>query len=107
MRNMATGGMNNDKVTRIVSWNIAKRDDPWRELAGMAQRGEAYVALLQEAGSPPGDLIHLAPPDDDIHPPGLGRGFTAMCQHIACFRTCPPSSTLRTRAIIASSPRAT
>ena len=67
LRNRAAGSMNSGMVTRIVSWNIAKRDDPWRELAEMAQRGEADVALLQEAGSPPGDLIRLAPPDDDIH----------------------------------------
>lgn len=52
---------------RIVSWNIDKRDKPWRELDEMAQRGEADVALLQEAGNPPGDLIHLAPHVDDIH----------------------------------------
>lgn len=50
-----------------MSWNFAKRDDPWRELDKMAQRGEADVALLQEAGCPPNDLIHLAPHDDDIH----------------------------------------
>lgn len=52
---------------RIVSWNIAKRDKPWRELDEMAQRGEADVALLQEEGSPPGDLIHRAPHENDVY----------------------------------------
>ena len=32
----------------------------------MARRGDADVALLQEAGSPPGDLAHLVPIGDDI-----------------------------------------
>jgi len=32
----------------------------------MAERGEADVALLQEAGSPPGDLAHLLPDRDDV-----------------------------------------
>ena len=50
---------------RIVSWNIDKQDDPWLELDEMAQRGEADAALLQEAGTPPGKLVHLVPDDDD------------------------------------------
>ena len=45
-----------DKTIRVVSWNIAKRDDPWSELAEMASRGEADLALLQEAGNPPGEI---------------------------------------------------
>ena len=52
-------------MIRVVSWNIAKRMEPWRELAEMGRRGEADVALLQEAGSPPGDLVHLVPYEDD------------------------------------------
>ena len=28
-------------MIRVVSWNIGKRMEPWRELAEMAQRGEA------------------------------------------------------------------
>ncbi len=48
-------------MIRVVSWNIGKRMEPWRELAEMADRGEADLALLQEAGSPPGDLAHLLP----------------------------------------------
>ncbi len=36
----------------VVSWNIGKRREPWRELVAMG----ADVALLQEAGSPPDDV---------------------------------------------------
>ena len=35
-----------------VSWNIAKRHEPWRQLLEM----DADVALLQEAGPPPPDV---------------------------------------------------
>lgn len=38
---------------KVVSWNIAKRDDPWRELLEMG----ADVALVQEAGRPPDDVV--------------------------------------------------
>ena len=41
-------------MVKVVSWNIGKREKPWRELVQMASEGEADVALLQEAGSPPG-----------------------------------------------------
>ena len=53
-------------MIRVVSWNIAKRWAPWRELAEMARRGEADVALLQETGSPPGDMIHTVHYEDDV-----------------------------------------
>ena len=33
-------------MIKVVSWNIAKRHQPWRELLRM----DADVALLQEAG---------------------------------------------------------
>ena len=46
-------------MIRVVSWNIAKWTQPWRELAEMVHRGEADVALLQETGNPPGDLARL------------------------------------------------
>ena len=39
-------------MTRVVSWNIAKSHEPWRQLLQM----DADVALLQEAGSPPSDV---------------------------------------------------
>ena len=53
-------------MIRVVSWNIAKRWPPWRELAEMAGRGEVDVALLQEAGSPPGNLVNAVHYEDDI-----------------------------------------
>ena len=37
---------------KIVSWNIARRDEPWRLLLEM----DADVALLQEAAEPPPDV---------------------------------------------------
>ena len=45
-------------MIRVVSWNIFKRWAPWHELVEMARRGEADVALLQEAGNPPADLAY-------------------------------------------------
>ena len=44
-------------MIKVVSWNIAKRQQPWRELVQMADEGDADIALLQEAGSPPEDLV--------------------------------------------------
>ncbi len=40
----------------LVSWNIGRRAVPWHCLAKMAQRGQADVALLPEAGNPPEGL---------------------------------------------------
>ena len=39
----------------VVSWNIATRREPWRQLLGM----DADIALLQEATPPPDDLAQL------------------------------------------------
>ena len=39
-------------ATTLVSWNIARRQEPWRQLAAM----DADVALLQEATPPPPDV---------------------------------------------------
>ncbi len=55
-------------MTRVVSWNIAKRHEPWRELVGM----DADVALLQEAGQVPEDVadqVEIASADrpDDLY----------------------------------------
>ena len=44
----------------VVSWNIAKRHEPWRQLIQM----DADIALLQEA-APPDDLVRL----QDATPP--------------------------------------
>ena len=53
-------------MVKLVSWNIAKRVEPWRELMEMAIRAEVDVALLQEAGSPPGDLVDMIQIEDDV-----------------------------------------
>ena len=45
-----------DQTIRVVSWNVAMKRAPWFELAEMARRGEADLALLQEAGNPPGEI---------------------------------------------------
>ncbi len=45
------------RMIRVVSWNIGKRSEPWRELVQMARKCDADLALLQEAGSPPGGLV--------------------------------------------------
>ena len=39
----------------VVSWNIAKKHEPWRQLLQM----DADVALLQEASPPPDDVVQL------------------------------------------------
>ena len=43
-----------ESVTTVVSWNIAARDEPWGQLL----RTDADVALLQEARTPPPDVVH-------------------------------------------------
>ena len=40
-------------MIKLVSWNIAKRQQPWRDLLDM----DLDVALLQEAGDPPSDIV--------------------------------------------------
>ena len=44
-------------MIRVVSWNVGKLEEPWRELVRMAGAGDADLALVQEAGSPAGDLV--------------------------------------------------
>lgn len=52
---------------RVVSWNVAKRHAPWRELVEM----DVDVALLQEAGNYPADVadrVDTGPPESwDSH----------------------------------------
>ena len=62
-------------MINVVSWNIGKHKAPWRELVRMAGDGDADVALVQEAGSPPGDMVDLV--DDDDHGSGTGTCTTA------------------------------
>ena len=50
----------------VVSWNIGTREKPWHALVQMARDGDADVALLQEAGSPPGDVGHLIEHKDRV-----------------------------------------
>ena len=54
------------RMIRVVNWNIAKRWEPWRELAQMARQGKVDVALLQEAGNPPGELVNAIELEDDV-----------------------------------------
>ena len=44
-------------MIKVVSWNIAKRQEPWRELVQVAREADVDLALLQEAGIPPEDLV--------------------------------------------------
>ena len=53
-------------MIRIVCWNVARRTEPWRVLVEMARRGEADVALIQEAGEPPGDAAELVSYENDV-----------------------------------------
>ena len=53
-------------MINVVSWNVGKRVEPWRELVRMAGDGDADVALVQEAGSPPGDVVDLVDYDDGV-----------------------------------------
>ena len=51
---------------RVVSWNIAKQQQPWHELVQMARESDADVALLQETGGPPGELVDTIAYDDAV-----------------------------------------
>ena len=57
---------------KIVSWNIARRAEPWRRLLDM----DAAVALLQEAAPPPDDVVQLLdatlPPAEGVGPLDIG-----------------------------------
>ena len=63
-------------MVKVVSWNIGKREKPWRELVQMASEGAADVALLQEAGSPPGDVVDRIEYVDGVCS-GIGNCTTA------------------------------
>ena len=62
-------------LIKVVSWNVGKRDQPWHELAQMARYGDADLALLQEAGSPPGDLVDCVEYVDRGGYPSFGQVF--------------------------------
>ena len=95
-------------MIRLVCWNIDKRTDPWHCLAKMAERGEADVALLQEAGSPPDRLVPPIRYEDDVF---WDRSFfdrwPLVVQlsdrvEVEWFRQVPPWSELGERDIGAS-----
>ena len=50
-------------TVRVVSWNINRRHEPWRQLMSM----DADVALLQEAGMPPTDVADSVDTGPDEH----------------------------------------
>ena len=56
----------------VVSWNIAKMREPWRQLLQI----EADVALLQEATPLPDDVVRLRdgmiPPSERAGPLDIG-----------------------------------
>lgn len=41
-------------MVKIVSWNIARRDEAWRFLL----ETDADIALLQETSDPPADVLN-------------------------------------------------
>ena len=53
-------------MIKVVSWNVGKREQPWRDLVSMARDGDADLVLLQEAGSPPGDLVDWIEYEDGV-----------------------------------------
>ena len=64
----------------VVSWNIAKRKEPWRQLVQM----DADVALLQEAGQVPPDVADRVDTGPKEHGDSLRRsrktwGWTNDC----------------------------
>ncbi len=70
-------------MIKVVSWNIAKMHDPWRELIEM----DADVALLQEVGAVPDDVrdrVELSPhipwlrDDPDTGDPNFDRWPTVV-----------------------------
>ena len=108
-------------MIKVVCWNIAKRSEPWRDLAEMARRGEADVALLQEAGGPPDESGHslryendifwdrcsFRYEDDDVWEPPFFDRWPLVVQlsdrvEVEWFRQIPPISELSERDIGAS-----
>ena len=59
-------------AVKVVSWNIAKKHEPWRQLLDM----DVDVALLQEASEPPDDVVRLReatlPPSEGAGPLDIG-----------------------------------
>ena len=53
-------------LERTMACRVHSKVAPWRELVRMADDGEADLALLQEAGNPPGELVHLVEYEDAV-----------------------------------------
>lgn len=66
-----TKSVKDNRTIKVVSWNINKKPDPWYELAEMADRGEADLALLQEAGNPPAEIADRFRYENDVLEPAL------------------------------------
>lgn len=85
---------------RVVSWNVGKRSEPWRELARMARDGEAELALLQEAGRPPEEVVDRVGYEDRVfwnrHLYDRWPLVVRLSDRIAVeqYRQVPPSSDL-------------
>ena len=60
-------------MVKVACWNIANSIAPWHTLVKMAKQCDANVALLQEAGHVPGNLIGKLKVDDKVfwHPLGF------------------------------------
>ncbi len=95
-------------MIKLVSWNIARKKDAWRELAGMARRGEADVALLQEAGRSPDDVGHpLHYENDTFRKPNTFAGWPLVVKlsnrvSVEWFRQVPPDNALGEHEVGAS-----
>ena len=72
-RNTVRTRANEHSAIKVVSWNIGKMHQPWRELLEM----DADVALLQEVGTVPEDVLNrvgLSPHKPWLsHDPGTGH----------------------------------
>jgi endonuclease/exonuclease/phosphatase family metal-dependent hydrolase len=60
-------------MVKMIAWNIARRAEPWRLLAG----SDADIALLQEAKEPPPDVAARVHIDPDPWRTGASRGWRA------------------------------
>jgi hypothetical protein len=59
-------------MVKLVCWNIDKKICAWHELISMKEKGEADVALLQEAGHPPKALKEKLEVDETMFSDPLG-----------------------------------
>ncbi len=75
-----TKSVTRGRTIKVVSWNINRQRDPWFELAEMADRGEADLALLQEAGSPPDEIADRFCCENDVLEPTLLNQWPLVVQ---------------------------